>query len=94
MHIPRSEGGRGLQNVEDIIELAILELQRYVQDGDKRLIAVTGGNEQKELETEKELKEKKKNTRKEGLHPKMLHGQYVRQTDRQTEEVRGTDSWT
>ena len=90
VYIPRSEGGRGLQSVEDIIELAILGLQRYVQDSDERLIAAARGNEQKEFETEKELKEKKKNTRKEGLRQKMLHGQY----DRQTEEVRGTDSWT
>ena len=56
VYIPRSEGGRGLQSVEDIIELAILGLQRYVQDSDERLIAAARGNEQKEFETEKELK--------------------------------------
>ena len=38
VYIPRSEGGRGLQSVEDITELAILGLQRYVQDSDERLI--------------------------------------------------------
>ena len=84
VYIPRSEGGRGLQSVEDIIELAILGLQRYVQDSDERLIAAARGNEQKEFETEKELKEKKKNTRKEGLRQKMLHEQYDRQTDRRS----------
>ena len=78
VYIPRSEGGRGLQSVEDIIELAILGLQRYVQDSDERLIAAARGNKQKELETEKELKEKKKNTRKAVKLPFMPWMKYER----------------
>ena len=39
VYTPRTEEDRGSQSVEDTIELAILGLQRYVQDSDERLIA-------------------------------------------------------
>ena len=44
----------------------------------------------KRIGKRKRVKSEEENTREEGLHQKMLHGQY----HRQTEEVRGTDSWT
>ena len=33
LYIPRKEGGRGLLNVEDVINLAVIGLERYVCNG-------------------------------------------------------------
>ena len=77
VYIPRSERGRGLQSVGDLIELAIQGLQRYIQDCDETLIAAARGNEKKELEIEKELKEKKKTPGKKDCIKKCCMGSII-----------------
>ena len=43
LYISRSEGGRGLLNVEDTVNLAKLGLQGYVKMNDERLISAARG---------------------------------------------------
>ena len=90
IYIPREEGGRGLISVEDCVESATLGLERYINDSDERLIKaarkISGGHNN---ETEVEYKIRKKNERKEQWREKVMHGQFVRQT----EEILGNESW-
>ena len=39
LYIPRKEGGRGLLSVEDIINLAVIGLERYVNNSEERLLS-------------------------------------------------------
>ena len=90
IYIPREEGGRGLISVEDCVESATLGLERYINDSDERLIKaarkISGGHNN---ETAVEYKIRKKNERKEQWREKVMHGQFVRQT----EEILGNESW-
>ena len=90
IYIPREEGGRGLISVEDCVESVTLGLERYINDSDERLIKaarkISGGHNN---ETEVEYKIRKKNERKEQWREKVMHGQFVRQT----EEILGNESW-
>ena len=82
IYIPREEGGRGLISVEDCVESATLGLERYINDSDERLIKaarkISGGHNN---ETAVEYKIRKKNERKEQWREKVMHGQFVRQTE-------------
>ncbi|XP_068697162.1 uncharacterized protein [Montipora foliosa] len=90
IYIPREEGGRGLISVEDCVESATLGLERYINDSDERLIKaakkISGGHNN---ETAVDYKIRKKNERKEQWREKVMHGQFVRQT----EEILGNESW-
>ena len=81
IHIPREEGGRGLISVEDCVESATLGLERYFNDSDERLIKsarkISGGHN----ETKVEYKIRKRNERKEQWREKVMHGQFVGQTE-------------
>ena len=39
LYIPRKEGGRGLLSLEDTINLAVIELERYVRNSEERLLS-------------------------------------------------------
>ena len=78
LYLPRNEGGRGLQSVQDTIELAILGLDNYVRTSHEKLI--TAAREDSNEESEQEFKQRKHCERKERWHEKVLHGQYPRQT--------------
>ena len=82
IYIPREEGGRGLISVEDCTESATLGLERYISDSDERLIKADrkiGGGHNNETEVEYNIR--KKNKRKEQQREKVMHGQFVRQTE-------------
>ena len=88
IYIPRKEGGRGLLNVEDTVNTAILGLEEYVVDSNERILSAAR-NIEEVTETAKGFKKRKKNERKNNWKEKELHGQYLRQT----EEVAGPERW-
>ena len=75
LYIPRNEGGQELLNVEDVIDLAIIGLERYVCNSTERLLTGYEGD------TEDEYKLRKKNKRCQAWKEKTLHGQFLRQRD-------------
>ena len=81
IYIPRKEGGRGLLNVEDIVNTAILGLEEYVVDSNERILSAAR-NIDEVTETAKGFKKRKKNGRKNNWKEKELHGQYLRQGGR------------
>ena len=89
LYIPRKEGGRGLLNVEDVINLAVIGLERYVCNSNERLLAAARAANEYEGDSEIEYKVRKT---KEGCHAwkeKTLHGQFLRQTENEA----GNDRW-
>ena len=88
IYIPRKEGGRGLLNVEDTVNTAILGLEEYVVDSTERILSAAR-NIEEVTETAKGFKKRKKNERRSSWKEKELHGQYLRQT----EEVAGPERW-
>ena len=89
LYIPRKEGGRELLNVEDVIDLAIIGLERYVCNSTERLLTAARVASEYEGDCEDEYKLRKKNERCQAWKEKTLHGQFLRQTD---DEV-GNDRW-
>ena len=90
LYIPRREGGRGLMSVEDTVNLATIGLKRYVKESkEKLLVAARGDTENEELETENEFKRKSRQERKANWKEKVMHGQFLRQT----EDVTNRDQW-
>ena len=88
IYIPRNEGGRGLLNVEETINAAILCLVEYVVDSTKRVLSAAR-NIEGVTETAKGFKKRKNNERKNSWKEKELDDQYMRQT----EEVQGLERW-
>ena len=89
LHIPRKEGGRGLLNVEDVINLAVIGLERYVSSSAERLLTAARVANEYEGESEAEYKLRKKNERRQAWKEKTLNRQFLRQTENEA----GKDSW-
>ena len=89
LYIPRKEEGRGLISIEDCVELAIRGLEVYVHGSEERLIQAARGDKIDGLEGASVLKRSKKEKSLEDLEEKVLHGQYLRQTN----EVRSDQCW-
>ena len=81
LYIPRKEGGRGLLNVEDVLNLAVFGLERYVCNSNERLLTVARAASEYEGDSETEYKLWKKNERYQAWKEKTLHGQFLRQTE-------------
>ena len=81
LYIPRKEGGRELLNVEDVIDLAIIGLERYVCNSIERLLTAARAANEYEGDCEDEYKLRKKNETCQAWEEKTLHGQFLRQTD-------------
>ena len=82
MYKPRKEGGRGLTSVEDTVNLAKIGLERYIKESKERLIiAARYDTENTEIDTENEFKRRIRQERKTKWKEKMLHGQFLRQTE-------------
>ena len=65
LYIPRGEGGRGVLNVEDTVNLARLRLQEYVKMSDERMVSAARGadkatNWEAAVESKHEFKKRKK----------------------------------
>ena len=91
LYIPRGEGGRGLRSVEDTVNLAKLRLQEYVEMSDERLVSAAKGadeatNWEAAVESKHEFKKRKKHERQSNWKAKILHGQFIRQTEHLADE--------
>ena len=73
LYIPRKEGGRGLLNVEDVINLAVIGLERYVCNSNERLLTAARAANEYEGDSETEYKLRKKNERCQAWKEKTLH---------------------
>ena len=89
LYIPRKEGGRGLLNVEDVINLPVIGLERYVCNSTERLLTAARAANEYEGDSETEYKLRKKNERCQAWKEKTLHGQFLRQTENEA----GNDRW-
>ena len=90
LYIPRKEGGRGLLNVEDVINLAVIGPERYVCNSNELLLTVARAANEYEDDSEAEYKLRRKNDRYQAWKEKTLHGQCVRQTENEA----GSDKWS
>ena len=90
LYLPRKEGGRGLMSAEDTVNLATIGLKRYVRESEEKLlVAARGDTEDEQLETENEFKRRNRQERKTNWKEKVMHGQFLRQT----EDVADKDQW-
>ena len=76
-------------SIEDCVELATRSLEVYVHGSEERLIQAARGDKIDGLEAVSVLKRSKKEKRLEEWEEKVIHGQYLRQT----EEVRSDQCW-
>ena len=93
LYIPRKKGGRGLQGVEETVNLTNLGLENYVKESRERSLTVARSVDicliEPIRETTIQAKEQKKDERTISWEEKMLHGQFARQTS----EVGNQDRW-
>ena len=93
LYIPRKEGGRGLQGVEETVNLTNLVSENYVKESGERLLTASRSVDidliVPILETTIEVKKRKKEEKTISWEEKILHGQFVRQT----KEVWNQDRW-
>ena len=84
LYIPRKEGGRGLQGVEETVKVKNLGLENYVKESRERLLTAARSVDIDSIEpireTTTEAKKQKKEGRTISWQEKMFHGQFVRQT--------------
>ena len=89
LYLPRKDEGRGLLGVEDTVNIAKVSLKRYVNNSTERLLSSLRITEDDEfIESEADVKKRKRTERKENWKEKTLHGQFLRQTDDITVEDR------
>ena len=81
LYIPRREGGRGLLNVEDVINLAVIGLERYVSNSNERLLTAARATNEYEGDSEAEYKLRKTNERSQAWKEKALKGQFLKPTE-------------
>ena len=90
LYLPRKDGGRGLLGVEDTVNIAKVSWKRYVNNSTERLLSSLRIIEDDEfIESEADVKKRKRTERKENWKEKTLHGQFLRQTD----DITGEDRW-
>ena len=75
--------------MEDVINLAVIGLERYVCNSNERLLTAARAANEYEGDSETEYKLRKKNERCQAWKEKTLHGQFLRQTENEA----GNDRW-
>ena len=84
LYIPKKEGGRRLQGVEETVNVTNLGLENYVKESRQRLLAAARSVDIDLIkpirETTTKAKKQKKEEKTISWEEKMLHGQFVRQT--------------
>ena len=85
-YILRNNGGRGKISVEDCVEIETVNLKKYVENSNERLLKTVEG--EGILGDEKTKKEILENRRKNFME-KPLHSQFMRKTD----EERSQETW-
>ena len=93
LYIPRKEGGRRLQEIEEAVKSTHIGLENYVKESRERLLTAARSVDIDLIEpirkTTIEAKKQKKKERTISWEEKMLHGRFLRQT----KEVGNRDSW-
>ena len=88
LYLPKKEGGRGHSSIEDATRTAMLELQKCIQESEEKLISAARKLEQVS-ESAKELKSRRAKKCRRNWIDKVMHGQFLRQT----EAVAAKDTW-
>ena len=76
--------------MEDVINLAVIGLERYVCNSNERLLTAARAANEYEGGSEAEYKLRRKNERCQAWREKTLDGQFVRQTENEA----GSDRWS
>ena len=91
IYIPRKHGGRGLVSVEDCINQARVSLETYVQSSEEELLKAVRAEVTGRQETATSFKVTRRAENTQEWKEKPLHGQFVRETEDQSNEE--TWSW-
>ena len=86
LYVPRKYGGRGLVSVEDCINQARLSLERYVQSSEEDLLKAVREEDTGSQETATSFKVKRRAENTQEWEEKPLHGQFLRETEHQSNE--------
>ena len=84
------EGGRGLMPVEDCVDMAVLDLEKYIDESTERMINAAKRSDGKEIESVASYKKRRLQERTTELKEKPLHGQHFIET----EGIGNKESWT
>ena len=76
--------------MEDVINLVVIGLERYVCNSKERLLTAARASNEYEGDSEAKYKLRRKNERCQAWKEKTLHGQFVRQTENEA----GSDRWS
>ena len=86
LYVKRKDGGRGLSSIEDCVNDAKKELEKYIMQNTERIIMAT----RTEKINKTENRETWNKTRKEKWEEKQLHGRFIRMTKDENNE----NTWT
>ena len=90
LYLPRKDGGRGLLGVEDTVNIAKASLKKHTNNSTERLLISFRIMEEGEvIESEADMKKRKRAEGRESWKDKTLHAQFLRQTD----DVGSEDRW-
>ena len=70
LYVPRKEGGRGLDSIEDSVDTSIQRLEDYIEKRERGLITVIRNN------TDNTIDNRMTKTRKQKWEEKQLHGRF------------------
>ena len=86
IYVPRKHGGRGLISVEDFINQARVSLKTYVQSSEEELLKAVRAEVSGSQETTTSFKVRRRAKNTQEWKEKPLHGQFVRETEDQSNE--------
>ena len=90
LYLPRKSGGRGMQSIEDCINIEKRALGQYLKHNEDGWLKTAWNEKLIRVDEEPEMyKERVSSQRKEEWENKQMHGQY----QRQTREVASEGSW-
>ena len=72
LYVPKKEGGRGLDSIEDCVDASIKRLDDYIEKLERGLITAIRNN------TDNTIDKRMTKTRKQKWEEKQLHGRYKR----------------
>lgn len=84
IYMPRKDGGRGLLNVEETVNLEISGLNYYISNSNESLLTAAFrvlDLDDEEIESRDTIRRRNMLNRKVDLHNKQMHGQFFRQTE-------------
>ena len=94
LYLPRSNGGRGLKSIEDVVHEEEIALNEYVKKNEylSDIIKDTPDIIKEHSETKKEYHQRKQHERMQAYKNKPLHGQYIRNIEGKI-DIESTNKW-